>query len=191
MRRSVECPAEGCESGRIGWSRKPLWGNPPWVQIPLPPPMDPEARRRAVHDLVAAHRPADERERASRARMLVELERLPHPFTEAADPVHFTASAVVVGARGTVLHRHRRMGVWLQPGGHIDDGEPPWDAAIRETTEETGLAASHVEGGPIVVHLDVHDAPKGHVHLDLRYLLDAPDLDPAPGPGESPDARWF
>ena len=37
-RRSVECPAEGCESGRIGWSRKPLWGNPPWVQIPLPPP---------------------------------------------------------------------------------------------------------------------------------------------------------
>ena len=28
----------GCESGRIGWSRKPLWGNPPWVQIPPPPP---------------------------------------------------------------------------------------------------------------------------------------------------------
>jgi hypothetical protein len=28
---------EGCESGRIGWSRKPLWRKPPWVQIPLPP----------------------------------------------------------------------------------------------------------------------------------------------------------
>jgi 8-oxo-dGTP pyrophosphatase MutT (NUDIX family) len=153
--------------------------------------MDPEARWRAVHDLVAAHRPADEREHASRSRMLAELERLPLPFTESADPVHFTASAVVVGARGTVLHRHRRMGVWLQPGGHIDEGEAPWDAAIRETAEETGLAASHVEGGPILVHLDVHDAPRGHVHLDLRYLLHAPDLDPAPGPGESPEARWF
>ena len=28
---------EGCESGRIGWSRKPLWRKSPWVQIPLPP----------------------------------------------------------------------------------------------------------------------------------------------------------
>ena len=31
-------PTEGCESGRIGWSRKPLWRKSPWVQIPLPPP---------------------------------------------------------------------------------------------------------------------------------------------------------
>ena len=37
---SVECPAEGCESGRIGWSRKPLWRKSPWVQIPLPPPTE-------------------------------------------------------------------------------------------------------------------------------------------------------
>ena len=35
---SLQCPAEGCESGRIGWSRKPLWRKSPWVQIPLPPP---------------------------------------------------------------------------------------------------------------------------------------------------------
>ena len=34
--RNISRP-EGCESGRIGWSRKPLWRKPPWVQIPLPP----------------------------------------------------------------------------------------------------------------------------------------------------------
>src|SRR5436305_9063846 len=30
--------AEGCESGRIGTPGERVWGNPPWVQIPLPPP---------------------------------------------------------------------------------------------------------------------------------------------------------
>ncbi len=123
--------------------------------------------------------------------MLAELGRLSFPFSELADPTHFTASAVVVGRRGTVLHLHRRMAVWLQPGGHIDDGEAPWDAATRETDEETGLAAAHPDAGPLLVHVDVHDAPKGHVHLDLRYLLHAPDDDPSPRPGESPEARWF
>ena len=28
---------EGCESGRIGTLGKRVWGNPPWVRIPLPP----------------------------------------------------------------------------------------------------------------------------------------------------------
>jgi hypothetical protein len=37
----------------------------------------------------------------------------------------------------------------------------------------------------------VHGAANGHTHLDLRYLLVAPDQDPAPRPGESPLARWF
>jgi hypothetical protein len=29
------------------------------------------------------------------------------------------------------------------------------------------------------------------VHLDLRYLLMAPDDDPAPAPGESPQVAWL
>ena len=102
-----------------------------------------------------------------------------------------TASAIVVGSRGTVLHVHRRTGTWLQPGGHIDPGEAPTDAALRETLEETGLAVRHPDTGPCLIHVDVHDAPRGHVHLDLRYLLLAPDDDPAPAPGESQEARWF
>ena len=127
----------------------------------------------------------------ARARFLEDLERLPFPFSEDADPTHVTASAIVVGSRGTVLHVHRRTGAWLQPGGHIDPGEAPPDAALRETVEETGLAVRHPDAGPCLIHVDVHDAPRGHVHLDLRYLLLAPDDDPAPAPGESQEARWF
>jgi len=144
-----------------------------------------------IRRLVAEHVPGDRREIAARARFLHELDRLARPCDETADPVHVTASAMVVGRRGTVLHRHRRLGLWLQPGGHIEPGERPEAAAVRECREETGLAATHPAGGPRLVHVDVHDGAAGHTHLDLRYLLVGPDADPAPPAGESPEVGWF
>jgi ADP-ribose pyrophosphatase YjhB (NUDIX family) len=78
----------------------------------------------------------------------------------------------------------------MQPGGHVDIGEGPSDAALRESQEETGLALSHPAGGPRLIHLDVHPAADGHTHLDLRYLLLGADADPSPPPGESPEVRW-
>ncbi|MGH9101266.1 MAG: NUDIX hydrolase [Acidimicrobiales bacterium] len=141
--------------------------------------------------LVGRHRTRDERERAAKSRFLAELDRLERPFDRHADPVHVTASAVVAGKRGTVLHLHRRLGRWLQPGGHVDAGESAPQAAQREAWEETGLDVAHPEGGPTLLHLDVHPAADDHVHLDLRYLLLAPDREPRPGPGESPDVEWF
>lgn len=150
-------------------------------------------RDRVVADLrnaVSAFDATTAREVASRARFLAELDRLADPFSRDADPVHVTGSAIVTGPRGTVLHWHKRLGGWLQPGGHIDAGETPWEAALRETHEETGLPVRHPDGGPRLLHLDAHPAGP-HVHLDLRYLLEAADEDPAPPPGESPQVRWF
>lgn len=145
---------------------------------------------RSVREAVTAHRPIDDREATARRRMLAELERLPTPFLEDADPTHVTASGLVVGTRGIVLHLHRRLGVWIQPGGHVDPGEAPWRAAVRETIEETGLEAEP-STGPELVHVDVHPAVRGHTHLDLRYLLRGGDADPRPPPGESQQVRWF
>ena len=142
--------------------------------------------RRAVADFDAA----TPRELRSRARFLAELDRLSDPFNRHADPVHVTGSAIVVGPRGTVLHWHKRVGGWLQPGGHVDPGETPWQAALRETHEETGLQVRHPDGGPRLVHLDVHPAGP-HVHLDVRYLLVSDDAEPAPPAGESQQVRWF
>ena len=142
--------------------------------------------RRAVVGFDAA----TPREVSSRARFLAELDRLPDPFDRQADPVHVTGSAIVVGPRGTVLHWHKRVGGWMQPGGHVDAGETPWRAALRKAEEETGLPMRHPEGGPRLVHLDVHPAGP-HVHLDLRYLLLGGDAEPSPPPGESQQVRWF
>jgi 8-oxo-dGTP pyrophosphatase MutT (NUDIX family) len=146
------------------------------------------AQLRAV---VEAHEPRSRRESASKERFLVELDRLDDPCNEQAGPVHVTASAVVVGTRGTVLHLHKRLGRWMQPGGHIDPGESPPVAARREAIEELGLAVEHPGDGPRLIHLDVHEAALGHTHLDLRYLLLGAADDPHPPPGESPEARWY
>jgi len=141
--------------------------------------------------MVGSLTPVDDREARSQAEFLAALDRLEHPCDEHADPTHVTASAIVTGARGVVLHRHKRMGIWLQPGGHIEPRERPEDAALREVFEETGLSLAHSAEGPRLVHVDVHAAPKGHTHLDLRYLLVAGDADPTPPAHESQDVRWF
>ena len=139
---------------------------------------------------IAAQLPVDARHAGAIDQFLAALDRLEAPLDQTADPTHVTASAIVVGPRGTVLHKHKRLGLWLQPGGHIDPGEAPEDAAVREVREETGLQATHPVAGPELVHVDVHPAGT-HVHLDLRYLLDGGDSDPVPPPGESQDVRWF
>ena len=153
-------------------------------------PPDDDLVERIAQD-IRAREPIDDRESASIERTLAELERLPAPLDERAGPVHVTASAFVVGPRGTVLLKHRRLGIWVQPGGHIDPGEAPWDAARREGIEETGLALEFPPGGPRLAHVDVHPSSKGHTHLDLRYVLDGGDADPTPPPEESQDVRWF
>lgn len=159
--------------------------------------MTPAELRALVRATVAGHVPVDEREERSIVAFLAAYDDLTEPFAEAADPVHVTGSAIVVGERGVVLHRHKRLGIWLQPGGHVDPGETPWDAARREAAEETGLVAEWPAGSggcalpPRLLHVDVHPGPRGHTHLDLRYLLVAPPDDPRPGAGESPDVAWF
>ena len=55
-----------------------------------------DERWAGVHAAVSGRVPADEREIEARARFLADLERLPFPFSEDADPTHVTASAIVV-----------------------------------------------------------------------------------------------
>lgn len=140
---------------------------------------------------LADHEPIDARELASLSRIRAALEWLRDPFLQDADPWHVTASAIVVDHDGRVLlHRHKVLGVWMQPGGHLDPGETPGEAVLREVAEETGLDATIESEVPF--HVDVHEGPRGHVHLDIRWLLASDGTAPIrPEPGESSEVAWF
>ena len=141
---------------------------------------------------VRARTPVDDREQGCIDEFLAVIDRLgDDPFDEHANPIHVTASALIVGRRGLVLHRHKVLGIWVAPGGHIDAGERPWEAAVREAREETGLHVELVDGSPNLAHVDVHPGPRGHTHLDLRYLLHGDDTDPSPPPDESQEVAWY
>ena len=160
-----------------------------------------QALRGRLRATVAGRTPVDDRESTSISAFLEAFDALEDPLSQESSPVHVTGSGFVVGRRGVVLLKHKRLGFWMQPGGHIDPGETPWDAARRECWEETGLGVQFLgpfdEGGvPELVHVDVHAGGRGHTHLDLRYLFGAGPhddgaADPDPPEGESQEIGWF
>ena len=134
--------------------------------------------------------PVDAREAESKRLTLAFLEESEALFDESTQDHHITASAFVVSERGMILHLHRRLGIWVQPGGHIDEGESPDEAALRETREETGLPVELAN--PIeIFHVDVHPGPRGHTHYDVRLIVKSEPVDPSPPPEESQEVHWF
>jgi len=109
---------------------------------------------------------------------------------------HLTASAVVLDDPGehVLLTLHPRVGRWLQLGGHCEPEDATLaDAALREATEESGIAGLRI--GPDPVHLDVHPITCSlgvpTRHFDVRFAVYAsPGAQPVRS-HESDDLRWW
>jgi 8-oxo-dGTP pyrophosphatase MutT (NUDIX family) len=108
---------------------------------------------------------------------------------------HVTGSAWVVdGARNAVLlTHHRKLGRWLQLGGHSDGVPDPLAVALTEAREESGLAVAALS--PLVFDLDIHEIPArkqdpAHHHFDVRFALTVTDGETFRVSRESLDLAW-
>jgi len=120
-----------------------------------------------------------------------------------------TVSAFIVRPTPTpqlLLHRHKLLGVIIQPGGHVELDETPWQAIRHELREETGYdlgqlrvlqprlrppAMSGVHPQPVCVRSFPFEGLPAHFHTDLTYafLTDEDPLYPV-GEGESQELIW-
>lgn len=112
-----------------------------------------------------------------------------HIHTQSGQHDH-TASAVIIREDGPVprvmLHRHKKAGVYMQFGGHIELDETPWHAITHEIAEESGydmeqltllqpndrirsLNHSTVHPQPVVVN--THQISDEHSHIDSIYAF--------------------
>lgn len=101
------------------------------------------------------------------------------------EKIDFTTSVYVVYAGKVLLHVHKRAGIWLPPGGHIELNEGPIEAALREVKEEAGLDVELVGNKmsdykphpmrweilpPKFINRHYYDEAKTHEHIDLVYF---------------------
>jgi len=96
---------------------------------------------------------------------------------------HFTSSALIIEDNKVLLVYHKKLGVWLYPGGHVEKYENPDEALLREVKEETGLdieIISPKDNKLSDLKADVHslnipyavlcELVGDHYHNDLIYL---------------------
>ena len=126
------------------------------------------------------------------------LELLKHPvaYQRSHLPGHVTGSAWIIDKtrQHVLLTHHAKLNKWLQPGGHADGDEDIRRVALREVTEETGIADPCVVA-PGIFDIDIHVIPARkdfpeHEHYDVRFLIEADNTIPLIITDESNDLAW-
>ncbi|UGB39413.1 NUDIX hydrolase [Frateuria soli] len=123
------------------------------------------------------------------------LASAPGVFERTHAPGHFTGSAWLVSADGerVLLTHHRKLGRWLQLGGHADGDRDLSRVALREAEEESGLRDLVVD--PEIFDLDRHLIPArgdepAHWHYDVRFVVRATGSELFAVGEESLDLAW-
>jgi ADP-ribose pyrophosphatase YjhB (NUDIX family) len=154
--------------------------------------------RELISDLVAAVGPFDDREAADQADILEwvasgrQLFRTVPPDTP---PKHLVVYFMPVDAaeRCLLLGDHRKSGLWLPPGGHVEDGENPRQAVIREAREELGIEAEFKDDKPFFLTVTPTKEANSHLDVDLWFVLRVArhEAQLNPDPREFKGIRWF
>ncbi len=135
----------------------------------------------SLRQALERYQPADAREAGFRLRMLELTQAEAACARSLFQPGHFTASAFLLSPdrEELLLIHHRKLGIWVQPGGHIDAEDADAEAAARrEVSEEVGLTelTPLTVGQNAIFDIDVHAIPAhkqelAHEHFDVRFAF--------------------
>ena len=138
-------------------------------------------------------------ERAMVARTRQYVSQHSNCFDRELRPAHITGSAWVLNPawdHALMLH-HRKLDMWLQPGGHADGDHDMLRVVLKETQEESGIALDDIQVlSTAIFDVDIHTVFDNehfdrHDHFDIRFLLQVDDALPIPGNDESHQVRWI
>jgi len=121
---------------------------------------------------------------------------------------HFTATGLVFNENRQILMIfHKKLNVWLPPGGHIENNELPAKAVIREIFEETGIKAEILQtenkmltvsnnecielDKPFILLLENIERNWKHNHIDMVYICKALNKNLILQKSEVNDIGWF
>jgi 8-oxo-dGTP diphosphatase len=157
--------------------------------------------RLVIGGLVSQVRPVDAQERADQAAIGDWIESgLPlfRTAPPATPPKHLVSYFVPLDAAGrsVLLGDHVKSGLWLPPGGHVEEGEDPRDTVRREALEELGIPASfHAEVGaglPFFLTSNPTRGERSHVDVSMWFVLDCGRaVELRPDPREFRSVRWY
>lgn len=147
--------------------------------------------------LLHAHSPFDAHETAMRDEILRFVATEPRCAERSLSTGHLTGSAWITNPARThtLLTHHRKLGKWLQLGGHADGDLDLAAVALREAREESGLTRLRAVGEGLF-DVDSHAIPArpgepAHWHYDLRFHFEADPDEPLVITPESKDLAWI
>ena len=113
----------------------------------------------------------------------------------------FTAGAFILKDGEILLLKHGKLDKWMQPGGHVEPGETPDEAAKREALEETGyrieLKSSTEKISeesidlPEPFNVNLHRIRDGHWHCDFQYIAELTNERKDDYEYQDEDIGWF
>lgn len=115
---------------------------------------------------------------------------------------HFTATTIIVHKKKVLLHLHKKLGLWLPVGGHIDRDELPEESALREIKEESGLdvelynpdiriKANDTKQLIRPIHILLENINQFHQHIDFIYYAKTDTFELSSQDGETDNLKWF
>ncbi|WP_280424780.1 NUDIX domain-containing protein [Nocardia carnea] len=159
-----------------------------------------ESARQLVRDLVAGIDVFDGTEEAAQQVALAWIDSEAPLFRvrppKVPDP-HLCVYAVLVDEhrRKVLLADHVKAGAWLSVGGHVDDGESPRAAVLREAHEELQITPRFLPRSgaePFFLTVTRTRGADSHTDVSLWFLLSGEEgMELVRDPVEAHELRWF